>query len=389
MWRGSGLVGPEAPLLPNLSGPALYMDFFGQMLAYAVFPHKSQHHMAFGSEIGAKDQAWGWICEQIAEFALHPEWNRRESIDRLDALSAELFHEIGDCRLPICIGPAVATQLFSFWNAITALRIQKNGWAMASSDPALEEHFEIASRNVRRARVRSSLEKYRGQIGWDTISRDASRDVFNEPSDDKLPPNVSDDLLLAQDPSPVLDPSWHVSPNPNTPSGRPKPLAHSVDSGRKSARIDHASTSKGDQDFATPHAMTNPMYIIIVSDEQVKLAKREPAKGWSTYSVLYPDEAPTKVILDPVFNPKTFWNENPNEGWIAGSALDPLTEALEVARAKRVDPGEFRTLSEDASLLRLFVGRDFQVWELPARKTRDGKTRHNRRRRARLGAAVS
>ena len=119
------------------------------------------------------------------------------------------------------------------------------------------------------------------------------------------------------------------------------------------------------------------------------MAGREPARSRPTFSVLYPDEAPTKVILDPVFNPKTFWNENPNEGWIAGSALDPLTEALEVARTKRVDPGEFRTLSEDASRLRLFVGRDFQVWEVPARKTRDGKTCHNRRRRVRLGAAVS
>ena len=113
--------------------------------------------MALGSDIGAKDQAWKWICEQIPESAIHPEWIRRDLIDHLGVLFAELFSENGNCRLPICIGPAVATQLFSCWNAITDLRIQKNGWAMASSDLALKEYFEIVSRNVHRARVRSTL----------------------------------------------------------------------------------------------------------------------------------------------------------------------------------------------------------------------------------------
>ena len=54
-----------------------------------------------------------------------------------------------------------------------------------------------------------------------------------------------------------------------------------------------------------------------------------------------------------------------------------------------VDTGEFRTLSEDASRFRPLVGRDFQVWELPARDARDGKTCRNCRLGARLGAAAS
>ena len=71
---------------------------------------------------------------------------------------------------------------------------------------------------------------------------------------------------------------------------------------------------------------------------------------------------------------RTSGTKKPNEVWIAGSALDPLTVASKVARAKRVDPEEFRTLSGDVSLLRPLVGRDYQVWELPVRKARDSKT---------------
>ena len=109
--------------------------------------------------------------------------------------------------------------------------------------------------------------------------------------------------------------------------------------------------------------MTTPTYIITVSDEQVQLAGRQPTRGWPVYSVLYSERAPAEVIRDPVSNPKNFWNANANEGWIAGPASDPLTEALQAARATRVNPGEFRALGEDVSLLRPLVGRDFQVWE--------------------------
>ena len=69
--------------------------------------------------------------------------------------------------------------------------------------------------------------------------------------------------------------------------------------------------------------------------------------------------------------------------------MDPPAEALKAARATRVDPGDFRALSEDASLFRPLVGRDFQVWELPAREARDGRARHDWRLGARLGAAAS
>ena len=47
-------VRPVAPPLPNLRDPALYLDVFGQTLDYAVFPHKSKHPLALGSDISAK-----------------------------------------------------------------------------------------------------------------------------------------------------------------------------------------------------------------------------------------------------------------------------------------------------------------------------------------------
>ena len=97
--------------------------------------------------------------------ALHPQWIHRSKIDQLGALFADVFRKIGDYRLPICVGPEVASQLFACWNSITDPRIAKNGGAPTSNDPALSEYFGGVSRNVHRARVRLTLKKYRGQMG--------------------------------------------------------------------------------------------------------------------------------------------------------------------------------------------------------------------------------
>ena len=118
-------VRPAAPPLPTLGDPALYLDFFGQTLEYAAFPHKSKRHMASGSDIGAKDPDWKRMCEQIAESAIHSGWIYRDLVDHLGVLFADLFRTNGDCRFPSCIGPAVAAQLFTCRSAIADLRIQK------------------------------------------------------------------------------------------------------------------------------------------------------------------------------------------------------------------------------------------------------------------------
>ena len=65
--------------------------------------------------------------------------------------------------------------------------------------------------------------------------------------------------------------------------------------------------------------------------------------------------------------------------------MGPLAEALKAAQATRVDPGEFRTLDGNASLLRPLFRRDFQVWKPPNRKARYGEQCHNWRLGVRLG----
>ena len=48
---------PSDPPPSNLSDPALSLDFFGRALEYAASPHKSEHHVTLGPDIGTKDQA--------------------------------------------------------------------------------------------------------------------------------------------------------------------------------------------------------------------------------------------------------------------------------------------------------------------------------------------
>ena len=72
---------PTDPPLPDLRDPEFFLDFFGQTLEYAAFPHKSKRHLALGSAIGAKEQARTWLCGHIAESAYCPDWIRRELID--------------------------------------------------------------------------------------------------------------------------------------------------------------------------------------------------------------------------------------------------------------------------------------------------------------------
>ena len=124
-------VRPACPPRLNLRDPAAYLNFFGQTLEYAAFPHKSKHHLTLGSDIAAKSGAWEWICEQITAGGLHPEWIHGPLIDQLGVVFAYLFHKIGDCRSPVRIGRTVASQLFVCWNAIPDLRTANNGWALA------------------------------------------------------------------------------------------------------------------------------------------------------------------------------------------------------------------------------------------------------------------
>ena len=82
--------------------------------------------------------------------------------------------------------------MFSYLNAITDLRIAKNGCPLASGDPAMNEYLDIVSRNVNCARVRLAIGQCCGRAGSENEPRKFKANFINEPSDDELPPVVSE-----------------------------------------------------------------------------------------------------------------------------------------------------------------------------------------------------
>ena len=253
--------------------------------------------------------------------------------------------------------------------------------SFSSPDPALEEYFETVPRNVRRARVRLTLgntaAQWNGARGLGMLKGTLSTTPRTTNCRRVYRPTLRGPKI----------PTWNSPPNPITPS---KGLAPSFPGGapdRKTARCDPVSAPVGDQDFADRHAATTPTYLTTASDEQAKLAGREPNRGRPAFSVLCPEGNPTEVNHDPVCN-QNFRKQDANDGWVQGTAVDPLAAALNAAHATLMDPEEFRALGENASSLRPLVGRVFQAWELPPRLARDGETRRNWRLGVRLGAAA-
>ena len=84
--------------------------------------------------------------------------------------------------------------MFTCWNAITDLRIAKNGTALAPGDPALKENSRIVSRNANRARVRLAVEQFPGHAGSEDEPRDSERYIINEPPGDELPRKLRGNL---------------------------------------------------------------------------------------------------------------------------------------------------------------------------------------------------
>ena len=227
---------------------------------------------------------------------LHAQRLRRPKIDQLGSPPADYSRKIGDCRLPFCVGAKVALQLFACSNSIADLRIAKNNWPLASDDPGLGEFSEVVSRNVHRARIRLTLEKYRAQNGSESEPRGAVGNIMNEPSGDELSLWVSQKSLLAQHSAPVLDPKWSSGPNPSTPK-RDAQARSPTDPDSKAPRVGALSYSRGDLEFPYRHAMLPPAsYLISLAAEQFRLAGNEFASGWPTFSVLFPGGSPEEVI---------------------------------------------------------------------------------------------
>ena len=90
------------------------------------------------------------------------------------------------------------------WNTFTDLRIGGNNSPLVSGDPTLKEYFEIAPRNVSRARICLTIGEYRGQMGSESAPQYAAGDTVNDPFDDEVLPLVPEELLSPQQSCPVL-----------------------------------------------------------------------------------------------------------------------------------------------------------------------------------------
>ena len=76
---------------------------------------------------------------------------------------------------------------------------------------------------------------------------------------------------------------------------------------------------------------------------------------------------------EPIFTSKNYRNVKPQRGWVTGAPLEPLTTALDLVGATRVDAKEFRTLGGNFELGRLVEDGDFTAWELLEIKARAGE----------------
>ena len=88
-------------------------------------------------------------------------------------------------------------------------------------------------------------------------------------------------------------------------------------------------------------------------------AGQEPNRGWPANALRYPTGDPAIVARDQICISKNYRNLDADHGWVTGNPMEPLTRALTLAGAVRVDVGDFRSLGAISGLPRPFVGRDF------------------------------
>ena len=101
-------------------------------------------------------------------------------------------------------------------------------------------YIEIAPRNVHRARIRPTVEKFRGQMGSDSEPRNDKGNPIDETPDDDLSPWAPGGLLVPKQSFPVLGPKRNTVQNPAAPKRDAKaPPATRPDS--KAPRVDTSS----------------------------------------------------------------------------------------------------------------------------------------------------
>ena len=76
---------------------------------------------------------------------------------------------------------------------------------------------------------------------------------------------------------------------------------------------------------------------------------------------MYPKGRFTNVARRPTFVSGNYRNLDEGRGWVTGVPVEPLTTALTLAEAVRVDVAAFRTLGASIGVIRSLVERGFQI----------------------------
>ena len=201
---------PIPPPSPDLQIPAAYLDFFSWTLGFAIFPRRGCHLLSAASGADDKVNAWQWIYERVMTGVRDPGGFHRDSVDATGVIAAQHFYRIGDCQLPINVGPSAATQLFVMRKIVSDLRIRINLQGMDSPNPECREYCEVVKRNVDRARKRLTVGRARLRAATGSDIRDGKGNTARGPSDDDLAPPVSAETLAAHPLFPALGPTWSI-----------------------------------------------------------------------------------------------------------------------------------------------------------------------------------
>ena len=108
---------------------------------------------------------------------------------------------------------------------------------------------------------------------------------------------------------------------------------------------------------------------VTVTWDQLKRASDEPNCGQPAYEITYPMGNPEDVVRGTIFVTKNYQNLLPMHGWVAGDAAEPLTTALNLAGAERVDAQDSRALGGNFELERSLINRDFTTSDFTAQET--------------------
>ena len=146
------------------------------------------------------------------------------------------------------------------------------------------------------------MEQARTQAGSEAAKRDLGGNEIAEPSDDEFIPTVSNDVLLANAPSPVLDPTWNQVGNPFNPKRENQAAPSDVPDLQMPETGGPAESDSEDLSFTQRHTIRSPgaQLVVTVTKDQQRKAGEYPTRGRPSYEALYPLGEPTLDARDPI-----------------------------------------------------------------------------------------